>query len=215
MRVRKRKNFLFRFLLLMSLLFLGGTSYLFAKSYREYQQVIRLEEKVNQKVSDYGLDTYNEIILSMIYTESKGLGNDPMQSSESAYGEVGKMAVAEDSIQQGVAYFSQSLALANEQAVDLWTAVQAYNFGLDYIYFIAQHGGINTVDLAEQYSRDILAPQLGNVTENRYRYWHVSAILHNGGYLYHNGGNLFYAEKVKWNQRKIRFFKAFDDFVLN
>ncbi len=213
MRVRKRKKRLFRLFILLFFIFLGGTSYLFVKNYREYQQVMVLEEKVSQKVTEYGLDSYKEIILSMIYTESKGLGDDPMQSSESAYGEAGKMMVAEDSIQQGVEYFAQALILGQENGVDLWTAVQAYNFGLDYIYYIAENGGINTVDLADQYSGDILAPQLGNTTHTRYRYWHTSALLHNGGYLYHNGGNMFYAEKVRWNQQKIMFFQELEKII--
>ena len=213
MRVRKRKKRLFRLFILLFFISLGGTSYLFIKNYREYQQVMVLEEKVSQKVTEYGLDSYKEIILSMIYTESKGLGDDPMQSSESAYGEAGKMMVAEDSIQQGVEYFAQALILGQENGVDLWTAVQAYNFGLDYIYYIAENGGINTVDLADQYSGDILAPQLGNTTHTRYRYWHTSALLHNGGYLYHNGGNMFYAEKVRWNQQKIMFFQELEKII--
>ena len=213
MRVRKRKKRLFRLFILLFFIFLGETLYLFVKNYREYQQGKKIKKKVSQKVTEYGLDSYKEIILSMIYTESKGLGDDPMQSSESAYGEAGKMMVAEDSIQQGVEYFAQALILGQENGVDLWTAVQAYNFGLDYIYYIAENGGINTVDLADQYSGDILAPQLGNTTHTRYRYWHTSALLHNGGYLYHNGGNMFYAEKVRWNQQKIMFFQELEKII--
>lgn len=206
MRVRKRKKPFLRFFLFLSFVFIGTTAYLFVKSYQEYQQVMVLEEKVDQQIAETDLLAYKDVILSMIYTESKGLGNDPMQSSESAYGEIGKMTLADDSIRQGVTYFSQALALAKEQQVDLWSAVQAYNFGLDYIYFVAENGGVNHTDLAQEYSRDVLAPQLGNVDRSRYRYFKLPALLYNGGYLYYNGGNLFYAETVRWNQQKIQFF---------
>ena len=36
---------------------------------------------------------------------------------------------------------------------DLWTAVQAYNFGTDYIDYVAKNGGENTLELAESYSK--------------------------------------------------------------
>lgn len=206
MRVRKKKRRLFRSFLFLLVIVLSGVAYLFVKNYREYQQVMVLEEKVQKKVSEYGLEGYESVILSMIYTESKGLGDDPMQSSESAYGEAGKMVVAEDSINQGVSYFSDALALSNQEGTDFWSAVQAYNFGLDYIYFVSKNGGENTTALAERYSRERLAPQLGNPTLAHYRYLKLPAVIHNGGYLYRNGGNMFYAETVKWNHKKILLF---------
>lgn len=47
---------------------------------------------------------------------------------------------------------------AKKQGCDLWTAVQAYNFGKDYIAYVKNHGGENTVELAEAYSKDVLSP---------------------------------------------------------
>ncbi|MHC5269710.1 lysozyme family protein [Enterococcus sp. LJL98] len=198
---RSRKGMFFFFVLVIS-----GFSFLFMKNVKYYQQVMALESEVIQKAELYGVSEYSELILSMILTESKGVGPDPMQSSESAYGEVGKMGLPEESIDQGVAYLANNLALAKSEGVDLWTAVQAYNFGLDYIPFVRERGGINTLDLAEEYSRAYLAPELGNTTQARYRYWRLSSLLYNGGYLYYDGGNIFYAQSVKWNEQKMRFF---------
>lgn len=206
MRKKKKRpirNLLLFFLLLVTIC---GSIFVFYKNKQIYQQVMALESEVIKKAEVHGVAEYSDLILSMILTESKGLGPDPMQSSESAYGEVGITQIPEESINQGVSYLAESLALADETGVDLWTAVQAYNFGLDYIYFVQERGGVNELDLAKEYSRDFLAPQLGNASGERYRYWRISSVLYNGGYLYYNGGNIFYAQSVKWNGQKMQFF---------
>ena len=45
-----------------------------------------------------------------------------------------------------------------------------YNFGPAYIDFIAQNGKENTLALAKRYSRDTVAPILGNTTGKTYTY---------------------------------------------
>ncbi|MGI6155268.1 MAG: lysozyme family protein [Enterococcus sp.] len=206
---RKKRRFLKKSLQFFLLLFLILGSYLFYKNYRIYRQVTQLEQEVRQATQTYGLTAYHDLVLAIIYTETKGQGSDPMQSSESAFGEVGFIQGTQESINQGVAYLAESLALAEEEKVDLATAIQAYNFGLDYIYYIANRGGKNDISLAEEYSRDVLAPFLGNTTQAQYRYIKIPSLIYNGGYLYHNGGNLFYADIVAWNQLKVKFFQFF------
>ena len=51
--------------------------------------------------------------------------------------------------------------------------------------------------MAEQYSKTVVAPSLGNSTGAMIRYSHPIAVAYNGGYKYKNGGNFFYAEIVK------------------
>ncbi len=82
--------------------------------------------------------------------------------------------------------------------------MQAYNFGLDYIDYVAENGKKHSLELAEQYSKDTLSPQLGNTSQTRYRYLSLHSVFYNGGYLYHNGGNFFYSELVKDNEKKIK-----------
>ena len=55
-------------------------------------------------------------------------------------------------------------------------------------------------ELAEEYSREVLSPLLGNDQNTKYRYYRWQALVYNGGYLYQNGGNMFYAEIVKMNR---------------
>ena len=67
--------------------------------------------------------------------------------------------------------------------------MQAYNFGPAYIDYIAQNGKENTLALAKQYSRDTVAPLLGNTTGKTYSYIHPISIFH-GAELYVMGGTI-------------------------
>ncbi|MCD5001127.1 lysozyme family protein [Enterococcus saccharolyticus] len=202
--MRKKTFFrrMFRLFLIGLIIFLAYIGY---RNYRILRQVYQYEEQVAYAVEKNGIPEYKELAMSIIMTETKGTGQDLMQSSESAYGEPNKIQNANESIDQGVHYLAQAIERAENQHTDLWTAVQAYNFGLDYIDFVAKHGGKNSLDLAEEYSKEVLSPLLGNPEKTTYRYLGVQSVIYNGGYLYHNGGNLFYAELVKLNEQKIKW----------
>ena len=115
--------------------------------------------------------------------------------------EIQKVMVTLDVRENTVA---EAIEKANAKGCDLWTAVQAYNFGLDYIDYVAENGKKHSLRLAEQYSKDRLSPQMGNTAQTRYRYLSLRSVFYNGGYLYHNGGNFFYSELVKVNEKKIK-----------
>lgn len=176
--------------------------YLF-HNYRILKQVYQHEEQVEAVLEQKDMLQYKEIVLAIIFTETKGSGEDPMQSSESSYGKANQITEKKESIEQGVDFLKQAIKDSQNKNCDIWTGIQAYNFGLDYIDFIAQNGGVNTMELAEQYSRDTFAPLLGNTDKKQYRYLQVDSLIYNGGYLYHNGGNFFYANLVKKNLKKI------------
>jgi len=97
---------------------------------------------------------------------------------------------------------------AKKKGVDSWTAVQAYNFGKDYIDYVAKHGGTNSLELARAYSRDVVAPSLGNVTGETYLYLHPISLL-NGMELYINGGNIYYSRLVETNMTIMKLFSWF------
>ena len=82
-----------------------------------------------------------------------------MQSSESASGSTNTINDNASSIRQGIQTLTGNLYLAQKKGVDIWTAVQAYNFGPAYIDFIAQNEE-NTLALAKQYSHETVAPFL-------------------------------------------------------
>lgn len=154
---------------------------------------------VHQVTQELGVADYEELVLSIILTETKGDHIDLMQSSESKYGETDQITNSEESIKTGVVHLTEVLTEAQQQEVDIWAGVQAYNFGSNYIPYVKQHGGKHSVELAEKYSKEVLAPMLGNTTEKTYRYLSLRAFKYNRGHLYENGGNFFYAELVRSN----------------
>lgn len=201
---KKFKKFLFRLLILSLLAILS--SYLII-NYRNIHQVQTHESQVEQSIQQTDPTLDKNLVLAIILTETKGQGVDVMQSSESVYGERGKMTSSQESIENGVRYLSEMIETAKENGCDLWTGVQAYNFGPGYITYVAKHGGQHSIKLAESYSKNVLSKKLGNQDAAKYRYVGVRSLLYNGGYLYHNGGNFFYSELVKINQKKMDWFK--------
>lgn len=187
---------------LLLLVLLAGTVTLGVRNYTILKDVHKYDDEVAKATEKYEISQYADLASAIIYTESKGKATDLMQSSESRYGEVDQITSKAESVDAGVAFLAQALNKAKETGCDLSTGIQAYNFGLDYIDYVAENGGKNSLKLAEEYSKEVLAPQLGNEEQTQYRYWGLFSVFYNGGFLYHNGGNLFYAKNVQWNQWK-------------
>ena len=166
--------------------------------HHDVKQVMNYRTLVREVLDEQDTVANEELVLAMIYTETKGKVSDVMQSSESMTGQKNSILNNKESIRQGVQTLSTNLNLAQKKRVDVWTAVQAYNFGRSYIDYIAKHGGENTIDLAKKYSKDVVAPSLGNVTGKTYSYYHPIALLH-GSKLYINGGNFYYSRQVRMN----------------
>lgn len=169
--------------------------------YRDSQRVLSYRSLVRETLSEINQNSQEseDLILAMIYTESKGRGQDILQASESITGSVGHITSPKESLRQGVSLLASNLQEASQTGTDFWTAVQAYNFGSAYISYISQNGGKTSIELAKTYSRDVVAPSLGNTTEKTYGYYHPIALIKGEGKLYENGGNFYYAEQVKLN----------------
>ena len=187
---------IFRKLIFLILLIL--VCYKFIQVHHDVKQVMNYRSLVREVLDEQDTVANEELVLAMIYTETKGKVSDVMQSSESMTGQKNSILNNKESIRQGVQTLSTNLNLAQKKRVDDWTAVQAYNFGRSYIDYIAKHGGENTIDLAKKYSKDVVAPSLGNVTGKTYAYYHPIALLH-GSKLYINGGNFYYSRQVRMN----------------
>lgn len=189
-----------RVVLVLVLLFIG---YKTAQTYQNVKQVMTYRTMVRDVLAEQDTAANEELVLAMIYTETKGKTADLMQSSESATGEANTITDNKTSIRQGVQTLSDNLNKAGEAQVDVWTAVQAYNFGSNYINYIAKNGGENTLELAKTYSRQVVAPSLGNTDGQTYFYLNPIAIL-NGAELYVNGGNYYYSRQVQMNMYIMR-----------
>ena len=194
-----------RVLVLVLLIFTG---YKLFHMYQDVKQVMSYQSLVREVLSEQDTPANEELVLAMIYTETKGKENDVMQSSESKSGSTDTISDDKSSIRQGVQTLTENLNLAQEKGVDVWTAIQAYNFGPAYIDFIAENGKENTLALAKQYSRDTVAPSLGNSTGKTYTYINPISLFQ-GTELYVNGGNYYYSRQVRLNLYIIKFFSLF------
>ncbi|MGT2960238.1 lysozyme family protein [Streptococcus caballi] len=194
-----------RLILVIIILFCGYHLYVV---HENVKNVMQYKELVSKTLADNNTDTNVELVLAMIYTETKGASQDVMQSSESSSGVANSITDSQTSIKQGVTVLSNNLTQANKSQVDVWTAVQAYNFGTAYIDYVAKHGNKNTIELAKTYSRDVVAPSLGNTSGETYFYHHPLALI-SGGKLYKNGGNIYYAREVHFNLYLIEIMSLF------
>lgn len=147
----------------------------------------------------YGISDYIGLAYALIMVENPGTDgtDDIMQSSESAGYPGPGYLTGEASVNQGCKHLAQQIKNGQDQNVDIWGVMQGYNFGSAYIPWLSNRGGVNTTDLAEVYSRTVVAPSLGNTTGATYPY--VNAVSQAGGrtYLYVNGGNFHYAAMIR------------------
>ena len=119
--------------------------------------------------------------------ESGGTAEDVMQSSESL-GLPPNSLSTEESIKQGVKYFSELLTSAEQQGVDIDSVIQSYNYGGGFLNYVGNHGKKYTYELAEQFSKEKSGGQKAD-------YPNPIAIPVNGGWRY-NYGNQFYVQLV-------------------
>lgn len=198
-------KFLGRLIILGFVIFCGYQTYVVHKN---VQNVLQYKDMVKEILDDNDTTANVDLVLAMIYTETKGDDGDVMQSSESSDGVANSITDSQISIRQGVTVLSENLTLADEAGVDVWTAVQAYNFGTAYIDYVAKNGGENTIALGTAYSRNVVAPSLGNTTGETYFYYHPLALI-SGGKLYKNGGNIYYSREVHFNLYLIKLMSLF------
>lgn len=147
----------------------------------------------------YGISDYIGLAYALIMVENPSTDgtDDIMQSSESAGYPGPGYLTGEASVKQGCKHLAEQIKNGQTQNVDIWGVMQGYNFGSAYIPWLANRGGKNTTDLAEEYSRNVVAPSLGNTTGATYPY--VNAVSQADGrtYLYVNGGNFHYAAMIR------------------
>lgn len=117
---------------------------------------LQLNEKVESYRGDveiaaekYGVETHVDVLLAMMMQESGGKGNDPFQASESKCGVIGCIQNPQESIDQGVKYYSQVLESANG---NVKLTLQSYNFGGGFIDYVLNNGDGYSKDIAIEFS---------------------------------------------------------------
>ena len=118
--------------------------------------------------------TANEnLILAMIYTGDQRSRGRCHAGKVRVSGETNTISDNKASIRQRYSDSFRWVKRSQEKkALIAGQPFKAYNFGKDYIDYVAKHGGTNSLELARAYSRDVVAPSLGNVTGETYLYLH-------------------------------------------
>lgn len=116
----------------------------FTKKVEDYRPL------VEKYATEYDVLNHVDILLAMMMQESGGRGDDPMQASESLCGKRGCIDDPEQSIKQGVYYFSETVKAADG---DLKLAIQSYNFGKGFINFVKEKNKTYTEQLAIEFSQ--------------------------------------------------------------
>ncbi|MED2693463.1 lysozyme family protein [Bacillus toyonensis] len=151
-------------LLFISILGLGtmlGILYLNHKTNIQQNKALATEKRVLQyeltlkkELEKYNLGEKTAVLLGIMYQESRGEGNDPMQSSESLGLKPNEIQETSLSIKQGVKHFAKMYKYGTEKDVSMETIIQSYNMGPGYIDFIAsQEVKQHSEDLAKKFSK--------------------------------------------------------------
>lgn len=164
--------------------------------------VLALKSIVEKEAQAAEISSEVPFLLAIMMVESGGRGSDPMQSSESGGMPPNSISSVEWSIGQGVKHYKTTLELAKRYGLenDKKAIVQAYNFGSSYVSWLGNGNKKHSVDEAETYSRNVVAPsQRANGYPNAgQKYSYVNEVSKADGrtYLYRDSGNFFYAELV-------------------
>lgn len=152
------------------------------------KEVLIHKPMVEKYAKEYGVEEYVNVLLAIIQVESGGTAEDVMQSSESL-GLPPNTLGREESIKQGVKYFSELMSSSESLDTDLESVIQSYNYGGGFLGYVANRGNKYTFELAQSFSKDYSSGE-------KVSYPNPIAIPINGGWRY-NYGNMFYVPLVK------------------
>ena len=149
---------------------------------------ISYSDDVKDAAANEKIEDYVNYLLAIMEVESHGIGTDVMQSSESAGLPPNSFKTPQESIAQGAKYFASCVMKADEKECDINTAIQAYNYGMGFIDYVAENGKVYTLDLAIAFAEEKSGGR-------QVDYKNQIAIDYNGGWRYAYG-NMFYAQLV-------------------
>ena len=162
--------------------------------------VEKWREAVQKEAKAQGMENYVGLILAIIQIETGGTGTpDIMQSSESMGLPVNTLGT-EESIRQGIKHLKGIISDLSkfkkgyENNVKL--IAQSYNFGKAFATYVGKRGGEYSLGMAEDYSRTVVAPSLGNHNGATTSYVNATSVRVGKTYRYINGGNFLYGEMV-------------------
>ncbi|WP_202585853.1 lysozyme family protein, partial [Vagococcus lutrae] len=110
---KKQKSIVKKVLLLISIIILTLGGYYFYRNYQILKQVHQYEGQVAKAVQKENIPQHRDLVLGIIFTETKGEHDDPMQSSESKNGYPNQIDESQESIEQGVAFLAEAIKKAD------------------------------------------------------------------------------------------------------
>ena len=152
--------------------------------------VLQHREMLERVAKEKGLSSDLEVLYAIMNVESGGRLRDVMQSSESMGLPVNTLDT-EDSIEQGLSYYKELKEKTRELSLDDKSLWQAYNYGIGFLYYVKENGGMYQDSLAESFAMEQSGGKL-------VAYKNKLAIAENGGYRYQYG-NMFYARLIEEN----------------
>ena len=200
-RKNSQKGSFFHSALLVFLVFFGFALFLrlYQKnsSYRWHfpKSVLMHREMLEQVAKEKDLSFDLEVLYAIMNVESGGRLKDVMQSSESKGLPVNTLDT-EESIEQGLSYYKELKTKARELSLDEKSVWQAYNYGIGFLYYVKENGGLYQDSLAESFAKEMSG---GKTVPYRNKI----AVEENGGYRYQYG-NMFYARLIEENIEKNR-----------
>ncbi|PFA82762.1 lysozyme family protein, partial [Bacillus cereus] len=157
---------------------------------------------VEKEAAAQGMQDFVNLLLAIIQIESGGTGTrDIMQSSESAgYDRPNVFQTEEESVRQGVKHLKECLmalkAFNMGYENNIKALAQAYNYGNYFATWLGKRGGEYNLEVAEEYSRTVVAPSLGNTTGITTSYVNETSLRVGKPYRYVDGGNFHYGELI-------------------
>jgi hypothetical protein len=151
------------------------------------ESVLEYRDLVEYYAEEEGIEEYVPVLLAIMEAETRGERDDVMQSSESAGLEPNTLG-PEDSIAQACDYFRGLVDRAEDMGCDTKSIIQAYNFGPGYLYYVAEHGGKHSFDLAVDYAEEMSGGRTAGYTH------YIADDYGNWMYLY---GNMYYVKLVE------------------
>ena len=194
------------------LVFLGFALFLLLyqknSSYRWHfpKSVLMHREMLEQVAKEKDLSSDLEVLYAIMNVESGGRLKDVMQSSESKGLPVNTLDT-EESIEQGLSYYKELKTKAKELSLDEKSVWQAYNYGIGFLYYVKENGGLYQDSLAESFAKEMSG---GKTVPYRNKI----AVEENGGYRYHYG-NMFYARLIEENIEKNRAKNKMEFSIVN
>ncbi|MTT31608.1 peptidase P60 [Terrilactibacillus sp. BCM23-1] len=170
------------------------------------QEVLAHQPMVEKYAKKYQIERYVGDLLAIMQVESGGRGTDVMQSMAST-GQPQHSFTVEKSIQQGCKYFAALLKSSRKKGGDINTVIQSYNYGGNFIDYVASHGKKYTFELAENFAKE-------KSDGEKVSYTNPIALKKNSGWRYRYG-NMFYVALVSQYLTVAHFDNATVQAIMN